>query len=117
VRRELTDLELPAIRPRRSPAQAVVELEADLRPWIESGDPMRGEIRPEPIVVLVYMPSLSERYRIKAISDGVRVVLERCDGERSVATLAADLEDEFELPAAEVRRMVRTLLDERILCA
>ena len=117
VRRELTDLELPAIRPRRSPAQAVVELEADLRPWIESGDPLRGEIRPEPIVVLVYMPSLSERYRIKAISDGVRVVLERCDGERSVATLAADLEDEFELPAAEVRRMVRTLLDERILCA
>jgi len=117
VRREVTELELPALRPRRSPAQIVIDLDVDLRPWIESGDPLRGEIRPEPITILVDMPSLAERYRIKTISDGVRVVLERCDGERSVAALTSELEDEFELPAADVRRTVRNLLDERILCA
>jgi hypothetical protein len=117
VRREVSDADLPALRPRRSPVQVVVDLDVDLRPWIESGDPTRGEVGPGPITLLVHMPSLEERYRIKTISDGVRVVLERCNGERTVEALARELEAEFELPAADVRRMVRTLLDERILCA
>jgi hypothetical protein len=117
VRREVTDTELPELRPRRSPVQAIVELEVDLRPWIESGDPARGEVGPGPITILVHIPSLEEPYRIKTISDGVRVVLERCDGDRTIETLASELEDEFELPAADVRRLVRMLLEERILCA
>lgn len=116
VRRDVSDADLPALRPRRSPVQVVVELDVDLRPWIESGDPARGEVGPGPITLLVHMPSLEDRYQIKTISEGVRVVLERCDGERTVDALARELEDEFELPAAEVCRMVRTLLDERILC-
>jgi hypothetical protein len=117
VRRDVSDAALPALRPRRSPAQVLVELDVDLRPWIESGDPARGEVGPEPITLLVHMPSLEERYLIKTISDGVRVVLERCDGVRTVGALARELEDEFELPAADVHRLVKTLLDERILCA
>lgn len=116
VRREVTEEELPALRPRRSPVQLVVDLGVDLRPWIESGDPTRGEVGEGPIALLLHAPSLEEPYRIKAISDGVRVVLERCDGERTIAALAGELEEEFELPAAEVRRVVRALLDERILC-
>ena len=115
VRREVSDADLPALQPRRSPAQVVVDLDVDLRPWIESGDPTRGEVGPGPITLLVHAPSLEEPYRIKAISDGVRVVLERCDGERTVEALARELEEEFELPAAEVCRVVRMLLDERIL--
>jgi hypothetical protein len=117
VRRDVSAADFPALRPRRSPAQVVVELDVDLRPWIESGDPARGEVGPGPLTLLVHMPSLEERYRIKTISDGVRVVLERCDGERTIEALARELEDEFELPAEDVCRMVRTLLDERILCA
>jgi hypothetical protein len=117
VRRDVTDAELPALRPRRSPVQAAVELDVDLRPWIESGDPTRGEIGPDPITLLVHVPSLEEPYRIKAISEGVRVVLERCDGDRTVEALARDIEDEFELPADDVRRLVHMLLNERILCA
>jgi hypothetical protein len=116
VRRDVTDAALPALRPRRSPVQVMVDLEVDLRPWIESGDPLRGEIAAEPVTLLVHMPSLAEPYRIKTISDGVRVVLDRCDGDRTVDTLASELEDEFELPAPDVRRLVRMLLDERILC-
>jgi hypothetical protein len=116
VRREVIDAELPGLRPRRGPAQVVVELEADLRPWLESGDPTRGEVAPGPITLLVHIPSLEEPYRIKTISDGVRVVLERCDGERTVEELGSEIEDEFELPAADVRRLVRVLLGERILC-
>jgi hypothetical protein len=117
VRRAVADADLPALRPRRSPVQVAVELDVDLRSWIESGDPTRGEPGPGPITLLVHMPSLEESYRIKMISDGVRVVLERCDGHRTVDALASELEDEFELPAADVRRVVRGLLDERILCA
>jgi hypothetical protein len=94
-----------------------VELDVDLRPWIESGDPTRGEVGPGPITLLVHMPSLDEPYRIKTISDGVRVVLESCDGERTVEAIAGELEAEYELPAADVRRLVRSLLDERILSA
>jgi hypothetical protein len=94
-----------------------MELEVDLRPWIESADPARGEVGPGPVTLLVHIPSLEEAHRIKTISDGVRVVLERCDGERTVAALASDLEDEFGLPAADVHRLLRMLLDERILCA
>lgn len=117
VRRDVTDAELPALRPRRGPVQTVVELDVDLRPWIESGDPRRGEVGPGPITLLVHMPSLDEPYRIKTISDGVRVVLESCDGERTVEAIAGELEAEYELPAADVRRLVRSLLDERILSA
>jgi hypothetical protein len=117
VRRTITDAELPALRPRRSPVQVAVELDVDLRPWIESGDPARGEVGPGPITLLVHIPSLEEPYRIKLISEGVRVVLERCDGDRTVDALAGELEDEYELPAADVRRLVASLLDERILCA
>lgn len=117
VRRAVSDAELPGLRPRRSPVQDLVELDVDLRPWIESGDPTRGEVGPGPITFLIHMPSLEESYRIKAISDGVRVVVERCDGDRTLETLARELEDEYELPAAEVHRLVRSLLEERILCA
>jgi hypothetical protein len=117
VRRDVSDAELPAIRPRRGPVQTLVELDVDLRPWIEAGAPVGGEVGPGPLTLLVHMPSLDEPYRIKTISDGVRVVLERCDGERTVAALAGELEDEYELPAADVRRLVRSLLEDRILCA
>lgn len=117
VHRAVNDDDLPAARPRRGPCQVMVELEVDLRPWIVSGDPTRGELGPGPITLLVHMPTLDERYQVKAISDGVRVVLERCDGERTVDELAAALEAEYDLPAAGVHRLIRMLLDERILCA
>jgi Coenzyme PQQ synthesis protein D (PqqD) len=115
IRRAVTDAELPAVRPRRSPVQVVVELDVDLRPWIESADPALGEVGPGPVTLLVHIPSLDEAHRIKTISEGVRIVLERCDGDRTVDALAAELDDEYGLPANDVRRLVRTLLDERIL--
>ena len=114
--RALDDGALATARPRRAPAQVELELDVDLRPWIESGDPTAGELKAEPITLLLYMPALTERYRIKAISDGVRAILERCDGARSVRELAAELEAEYELPAAEVHKVVRMLFDERIVC-
>ena len=117
VRRAVTDADLPALRPRRSPVQVLIELDVDLRPWIESADPLRGEVGPGPLTLLVHMPSLDENYRIKAISEGVRVVLSRCDGDRTAAAIAGELEAEYDLPAAAVHRLVRSLLDERILCA
>jgi coenzyme PQQ synthesis protein D (PqqD) len=117
VHRKVSDEDLPAARPRRGPCQVMVELDVDLRPWIESGDPDRGEVGPGPITLLVHMPTLEDWHQIKAISDGARVVLERCDGNRTVDELEAELEAEYDLPAAGVRRLVRTLLDERILCA
>jgi hypothetical protein len=117
VRREVTAAELGSLRPRRSPVQVVVELDVDLRPWIESADPLRGEVGPGPVTLLVHIPSLDEAHRIKTISEGVRVVLEGCDGERTVDELARALEDEHELQADAVRRLVGALLDERILCA
>ena len=117
IRRAVTDADLPAVRPRRSPVQVVIELDVDLRPWIESADPARGEVGPGPVTLLVHIPSLDEPHRIKTISEGVRVVLERCDGDRTVGALARELDDEFGLPADDVHRLVRTLLDERILSA
>lgn len=117
TRREVTLAELPALRPRRGPVQALVDLDVDLRPWIESGDPSRGEVGPGPITLLLDMPSLEERYRIKTISDGVRVVLERCDGERTADAIARGIEAEYELPAAAVLGVMRTLVSERVLCA
>jgi hypothetical protein len=117
VRRTISDAELPAVRPRRSPAQIIVELAVDLRSWIESGEPTRGKVGPDPVTLLVHIPSLDEPHRIKTISDGVRVVLERCDGERTVEAIARELDDEHGLPAADVRRVVAGLLEERILVA
>ena len=115
VARVPADAELADMKPRRSPVQTVIELDVDLRPWIESADPARGEVGPGPVSLLVHIPSLDEPHRIKTISEGVRVVLECCDGTRSVATLAAALEEEYGLPAGDVRDLVRSLLAERIL--
>jgi hypothetical protein len=117
ARRAVSEAELPAVRPRRSPVQVIIELDVDLRPWIESADPARGEVGPGPVTLLVHIPSLDDPHRIKTISAGVRVVLERCDGERTVEALGQELEDEFGLPVADVHRLVRALLDERILAA
>lgn len=117
VRREITDAELPDVRPRCTPAHVVVDLDVDLRPWIESTDPLTGVIEERPISLFVHIPSLEETHRIKTISDGVRVVLEHCDGERTVAEISAALEEEYGLPGADVQRLIRSLLDERILSA
>lgn len=106
---------LDSLRPRRSPVQHVIELDVDLRPWIESGDPSRGDVRPGPITLLLYVPSLEEKHQIKVISEGVRIVLQRCDGERSLAALAKDLEDEFGLSTESVQHLVLSLVREKIL--
>ena len=112
----LDGCELPAVTPRRSPVQTIIELDVDLRPWIESANPAVGKVGPDPVTILVHIPSLAETHRIKTISDGVRVVLEACDGERTVEDIARQLEDEYGLPGEDVQRLVRALLDERILC-
>ncbi|MEJ7598953.1 MAG: PqqD family peptide modification chaperone [Kofleriaceae bacterium] len=117
VRRLWTEADLATLRPRRSPVQIVLELAVDLRPWIESGDPTRGVVGQGPIDLLIDIPSLDESHRIKTISEGAREVLERCDGVRTVEQLANELEDEVGLPAPEVRRLVGTWLNDRILTA
>jgi hypothetical protein len=117
VRRAISQAELPGVRPRRSPVQVVLELAVDLRPWIESADPLQGEVRPGPITLLVHIPSLDEAHRIKTIADGVRLVIESCDGERTVDAIARALDDDHGLPVPDVHRLLGALLDERILSA
>jgi hypothetical protein len=117
VRRAISEAELPRLRPRRSPVQVVLELAVDLRPWIESADPLQGEVRPGPITLLVHIPSLDEVHRIKTISEGVRLVIDSCDGERTVDAIARALDDDHGVPGPDVYRLISALLDERILSA
>jgi hypothetical protein len=117
IDRERSPEELAAMRPRRSPAQTVIELAVDLRPWIESADPAKGDVKEKPITLLAHVPSLAETHKIKTISAGVRIVIESCDGTRTIDEIAKAIEDEHGLPAPDVRRLIGNLVGERILCA
>jgi len=101
--------------PRRSPAVELVTLDVDIRDWIATADPLRGGVKPGPVTFLIVVPSLSEVHRTVAVGEGAREVLDRCDGQHTVAALSAELEEEFELPAADVGRLVCQWLRERIL--
>ncbi len=64
VRRDVTDADLPALRPRRSPVQVLIELDVDLRPWIESADPLRGgagRLRTHEVALDLFDPRIRRR--------------------------------------------------------
>jgi hypothetical protein len=102
-------------RPCLGPAVSVVELPMNISAWIRSGDPKQGEVTGGPISVLIYVPSLEEKYRIQTLAEGARLVLERCNGERTTEELAAELGEAFELEPEEVYGVVGRLLEARVL--
>ncbi|MEO7735703.1 MAG: hypothetical protein ABIY55_32410, partial [Kofleriaceae bacterium] len=87
----------------------------DIRDWVEYADLSRGAVRPEPVTFLMYVPSLQDVHRIKILGEGTRLVLARLVGDRRMAALAAELEDELGIEPAELFALVRTWLDERVL--
>ena len=113
--RELTETALAAATLVRGPAVALIDLPVDIRPWIESVDPAQGEIPERPITLLAFVPSLTETHRMKAISDGARVMLEAFDGSASVASIAERLEAEYELDRDDVVGLARTWLRDGVL--
>jgi len=111
----LTDGQLTEARPRRSPALKMVELPVDIREWVISGDPTQGTVHERPVTFMVHVPSLQETHRVKAIGDGVREILGRCEGDRTVAAIVAELETEFDVAGASVVRLISQWVTERVV--
>lgn len=111
----LSDDELAQAHIQRARAVEILELPVDIRAWVESADPSRGTVLPSPVIFLLYVPSLQDTHRIKILSEGPKVVLERFDGERTTAAIAAELEEEFGIEPDELFGLVRNWLDARIL--
>jgi hypothetical protein len=112
--RELADAELGQARLRRSPCCDVIALPVDIREWVTSGDPLRGQVRSEPVAFLVYVPSLTDTHRIKILGEGPREVLARFDGSRTTDEAAGELE-ELGIERTELLALVRNWLVERVL--
>src|SRR5882724_8479718 len=115
TRATASEAELASAHLRRAPAVERIDLPVDIRDWVESSDPLRGEVRPAPVTFLVYVPSLQHTHRIKLLGEGPAVVLDRFTGDRPFAAVSAELEDEFGIEPAELSGLVRNWIDERIL--
>jgi hypothetical protein len=93
ARSSIEDAEVVAATPRWAPAVMLIELEADITAWIQTGKP-QGDVALEPIAILAVIPSLAEPYRVQRLSDGARLVLERCTGQQTAGDLADAIEAE-----------------------
>lgn len=106
---------LAELRPRLAPTALLLEQDIDLRPVLAASPGERVAPDPRPAVWLIHVASLADGHRIKVVGDGIREILVRCTGAATVATIAAELEDELELPADKVIGLLRGWLDDRIL--
>jgi len=113
--RELPDDALVAATLTRGPAVAVIELPVDIRPWIESVDPTKGDVHERAVTLLAYVPSLTETHRIKAIGDGARIVLEAFDGRAPTQDVVARLAAAYDLDRDDVLGLVRPWLRDGVL--
>lgn len=111
----LDDDALAAARLGRGRAVEVITLPVDIRAWVESGDPLRGEVRPAPVTFLAVVPSLDQPHRLKILGEGPALVLDQLTGERPTGELAAALEDEYGLEASALYAMLRGWLAERVV--
>jgi hypothetical protein len=109
-REPLSDAELLAARPRLGPAVRILEVPVDFTEWLNSGDPTRGQPKPQPVTLLVTVPSPDEPHRTQRLSEGARLVLDRCVGERTSAELARAVHEELELEEAGVLGLLRKWL-------
>jgi hypothetical protein len=108
---------LAASRPRRGPAQRLLVQPIDLRAFMRADRPDRVEAGPGPVTWLIHIPGPARGPRTKVIGDGPRTVLERCDGQRSAAEIAAGMDAELGVPAAQVTNLIETWLAECVLVA
>ncbi len=112
---ELTDEALSAARLRRGPVVELLELPVDIREWVTSGDPSKGDVHERPVTFLLYVPSLRDLHRIKILGEGPKLVLSSLDDGRTVGAVVAELEAEYELDPVELLAMTRNWLAEGIL--
>jgi hypothetical protein len=103
------------LRPRHSPAAEAISLPVDISEWIRSGDPLTGTVGPRPITMLVVIPSLQEPRKLHKLSEGSRLVFERCTGAQTIAELAEELEARHRVPRAQVFNLIDRLIDSAAL--
>lgn len=110
-----TDAELGSSTLRLSPAAAVIELPVDIQAWVESVDPSKGEVRPEPSTLLVYVPSLRDTHKIQRLAEGSKLVLQRFTGTSPTGAIADALAEEYGFDVDELYALVRRWLAMRVL--
>lgn len=104
-----------ALRPKLSPAAVIVTLPSDLSDCIRTGELDPGAVKPGPMDLLVFVPSLSEPYRFQRLGEGPKRVLERCTGASTTEQLAVALEAEHDLDPDEVCALIRSWWKDRVL--
>ncbi|XXX72020.1 hypothetical protein WMF30_30680 [Sorangium sp. So ce134] len=111
------DAALAALRLRAAPATAIVDLPVNLLDWIRSGDPRVGEIRDEPLSLLLVVPSRGEAHRIWALREGPRALFPLFNGQETVLEVAQRAGEELGFERDEVFAMARRWLAQRALAA
>ena len=106
-REPLSDAELLPARPRLGPAVRILEVPVDFTAWLNSGDPTRGQPKLQPVTLLVTVPSPTEIHKTQRLSEGARLVLDRCKGEQTSAEIARAVHEELDLEEADVLSLLR----------
>jgi hypothetical protein len=107
--------ELATSRPRRGPAQRVLVQQVDLRGSMSEAKPDRLEPGPGPVTWLIFLADPTQNPRTRIIQEGPAIVLERCDGVRTGAEIAAEMAAEFDLAADQVMRLLATWAAEGVV--
>ncbi len=111
------DIAAAKCRPVRGPAQRILDQEIDIRAFMSADKPDRVEPAPGPVTWLIHIGGPTRGPKMKIISEGPRELLARCDGTRTTVELATSMEQDFELPASQVSRLLKTWLDDGVLAA
>ncbi|WP_437806157.1 hypothetical protein [Sorangium sp. So ce1078] len=111
------DATLAGLRLRAAPATAIVDLPVNLLDWIRSGDPRAGEVRDEPLSLLLVVPSLGEAHRIWTLREGPRSLFPLFNGQETTREVAERAGDELGFERDEVFAMARRWLTQRALAA
>lgn len=112
-KREL--FEVASTRPRLGRTTALIDLPVDISAWISSGELDPATIQPEPLSLLVQLPSPSERYKIQRLNQATRALVGRCSGEKTALEIAEELEPELEIEAQDFLDRIYAWMREGVL--
>jgi hypothetical protein len=111
----VTATALDASRPRRGPAQRTLTQPIDIRRFMSTDKPDRVDPDPGPVTWLIHLANRESSPKYKIIGNGPMLVLGLCDGTRTTAEVAATMESEHDVPAAQITKLVATWLAEGVL--
>jgi hypothetical protein len=101
--------------PRPGPLVEWLSLPINFLEWIRNGNTTATDAKPEPVTLVLWIPSLEEARGVQRVSEGTHEVFDRCDGKTTTLAVADSMAEDFDLDRASVVATVRRWLQGGVL--